>query len=130
MPILDEATGSVHIGIQTSNLQKTIKFYADLGFETILKTFNIKVNEQVAFLQFKDIVIEANETLHAKEKVGVIDHISINISDIERVFKEVKSRGYDLVDDEIQYLPFWEKGVKFFTVRGPSEEKIKFCQKL
>ena len=130
MSILDETTEIAYIGIQTSNLQKTIKFYADLGFKTILKTFNMVLNEQVAFLQFKDIVIEANETLKIKGEVGAIDHISIHISDIETVFKEVKSRGYDLLDDEVQYLPFLGKGIKFFTVRGPSKEKIKFCQRL
>jgi len=130
MSILDETTGSAHIGIPTANLQKTIKFYADLGFETLLKTFNKEKNEQVAFLRFKDIIIESNETLNTRGKVGAIDHISINTSDIEKVFIEAKNRGYDLLDDEIQYLPFGEKGIKFFTLRGPSQEKIKFCQKL
>jgi len=128
MSLLDQTTGIAHIGIPTTNLQKTIRFYADLGFETILKAFNTEVNEQVAFLQFRDIVIVANETLNLKREVGAIDHIAINISDIEKLFKEAKNRGYDLLDNEIQYLPFGEKGVKFFTVRGPSKEKIKFCQ--
>lgn len=107
-----------------------MKFYIDLGFETILRTFNKQANEQVAFLQFKDIVIEINETLNAKGKVGSIDYISINISDIEKAFKESKSRGYELLNDEVQYLRFGEKGIKFFTLRGPSKEKIELYQKL
>jgi len=105
-------------------------FYLDLGFETILRTFNKQANEQVAFLQFKDIVIKINETLNAKGKVGTINYISINIFDIEKAFKESKIRGYDLLNDEVQYLHFGGKGIKFFTLRGPSEEKIELYQKL
>ena len=41
-----------------------MKSYIDLGFETIFRTFNKDANEQVAFLRFKDIVIETNETLN------------------------------------------------------------------
>jgi len=62
-----------------------MKFYIDLGFEPILRTFNKQANEQVAFLQFKDIVIEINETLNVIGNVGTIDYISINIFDIEKV---------------------------------------------
>ena len=67
MPILD-STEIKHIKLPTNNLQKTMKFYIDLGFETILRTFNKDANEQVAFLQFKDIIIETNETLNTLEK--------------------------------------------------------------
>ena len=69
MSILD-STEIKRIKFSTNNLQKTMKFYIDLGFETILRTFNKEANEQVAFLQFKDIVIETNETLITFGKIG------------------------------------------------------------
>ena len=129
MPLLD-STEIKHIKISTINLQKTMKFYIDLGFETILRTFNKEANEQVALLQFKDIVIETNETLNSKGKVGKIDNILINISDIEKVFKICKCRGYDIIEDEVQYLFWGESRVNFFILKGPSGEKIEFYQKL
>ena len=129
MPILD-STEIKHIKISTINLQKTMKFYIDLGFETILRTFNKEANEQVAFLQFKDIVIETNETLNTKGKVGTIANISINISDIEKAFKICKCRGYNIIEDEVQCIFFGESKVSFFILKGPSEEKIEFYQKL
>ena len=122
--------GNKYIKVTTTNLQKTMKFYLDLGFETILRTFNKKANEQVAYLQFKDIVIKTNENLNANGKLVAIDYISINSSDIEKTFKNCKNRGYDLIDDEIQYLSFGESRVRFFIVKGPSEERIEFYQKL
>lgn len=127
--ILDKSTKIIY-KILTTNFKKTMIFYLDLGFETILRTFNKQANEQVAFLQFKDIVIKINETLNAKGKVGTINYISINIFDIEKAFKESKIRGYDLLNDEVQYLHLGGKGIKFFTLRGPSEEKIELYQKL
>lgn len=120
---------SEFIKISTTDLQKTMKFYLNLGFETILKTFDRNANEQVAYLQFKNIIIKSNENLNVNEKLGIID-ISINTSDIEKTFKNCKNRGYDISDDEIQDLSFGGTRVKFFSVRGLSEEKIEFYQKL
>ncbi len=28
------------------------------------------------------------------------------------------------------FLPFWENGVKFFTIEGPNKEKVEFSQYL
>lgn len=38
--------------------------------------------------------------------------------------------GFSMLDTKIQFLPFWEHGVKFFTVLGPNEEKVEFSQHL
>jgi len=129
MPILDNREVK-HIKIPTSNLKRAMKFYIDLGFETTLRTFNKEANEQVVFLQFKDIVIETNETLNAKTKLGKTNNVSINISDIEKTFKKCKCSGYDIIGDEIQYLSFEENEIRFFILNGPSEEKIEFYQKI
>ncbi|MBU3090873.1 hypothetical protein KPL35_02130 [Clostridium sp. CF011] len=88
MPILD-STEIKHIKISTINLQKTMKFYIDLGFKTILRTFNKEANEQVAFLRFKDIVIETNDTLNTKGKVDAIANISINFLILKKRLKFV-----------------------------------------
>jgi len=129
MPILD-STEIKCINIPTANLQKTMKFYIDLGFETIFRTFNKDANEQVAFLRFKDIVIESNETLNVIGKLGSIKHISINISNINNAFRKCKCRGYDFLDEEVQYLSFGENEVSFFILIGPSKETIEIYQKL
>ena len=38
--------------------------------------------------------------------------------------------GYDTEDTAINFLPFFEKGVKFFTIIGPNREKVEFNQYL
>ena len=41
-------TGIQHIGIPTNDIEKTIAFYKELGFEVALETVNEEANEKVA----------------------------------------------------------------------------------
>ena len=36
--------------------------------------------------------------------------------------------GLPTMGDEIEFLPFWEKGVRFFKVLGPNHEPVEFSQ--
>ena len=106
-------TGIQHIGIPTNDIEKTIEFYQKLGFEIALRTVNEEANEKVAFLKQETLVIETYENKAARMESGAIDHVAINTT-----------------NDEIHFLPFWENGVKFFTIEGPNKEKIEFSQYL
>jgi lactoylglutathione lyase len=121
-------TGVQHIGIPTDDIEKTIAFYTGLGFEVVLRTGNNVANEQVGFLCLKTLTIETYENHQGTNKTGAIDHVALDVSDIESAFQMIKQGGYTLLDEEIQFLPFWLNGVKFFTIKGPNEEKIEFCQ--
>lgn len=122
-------TGVQHIGIPTNNIADTIAFYQEIGFEVMMETVNEAAGEKVAFLQNKNLVIETYETGMATLTVGAIDHISIDVTDVDAVFKMIGTRFRSL-DQEVQTLPFWEKGVKFFTIVGPNQEKIEFCERI
>jgi len=67
----------------------------------------------MAFLQFKDIVIETNKNLNTVKNASSINRISINIFDINKAFKSCKRRGYNFLNDEVKYLSFGENGVSF-----------------
>lgn len=126
----DNITGLQHIGIPTNVIEDTIKFYKSLDFEIISQTFTEEGNVNVVFLKLHDIVIEAYESNFISEKTGAIDHIALNVKDIKSIFEYMKLNKYKVVDDEIQFLPFFDKGVKFFTIEGPNREKIEFNQKM
>lgn len=131
--IMDAAkymTGVQHIGIPTNDIDKTITFYQRLGFTIAYQTVNEKVNERVAFLQFGNLIIETYENHAATLRSGAIDHLAIDVKEIDRLYEEIKTAGFHILDDSVQYLPFWEKGVKFFTILGPNEEKVEFCERL
>lgn len=123
-------TGIAHIGIPTNDLSKTVSFYKQLGFIPVLETVNEAAGERVAFLQMGNLMIETYENHSAAEKAGAIDHVALNKNDIEAAFAAAKAAGMPLLHTEIQFLPFWENGVKFFIVEGPNKERVEFCQKL
>lgn len=50
--------------------------------------------------------------------------------DVEKVHELVTAAGLNTTNDEVHFLPFWENGVKFFTIEGPNKEKVEFSQYL
>lgn len=128
MEIKEFCTGIQHLGIPTNDIKETIQFYEQLGFKVVLKTIN--GDESVAFLQMHNLVIETYENKSAAMQPGAINHIAIDVKGIDALFEVVKSNNFNLLDAQINGLPFWEKGVRFFTIMGPNKEKIEFCERL
>lgn len=122
----DYATGIQHVGIPTKDMDATKKFYEDLGFEAAFETVNDEA--RVCFLKMYNLVMEVYESEDAAEKIGAIEHVAIDVTDIEQVYKEICDKNMNTLQDEIHFLPFWDNGVRFFTIKGPNEEKIEFSQ--
>ncbi len=119
-----------HVGLLVSDIDKTIEFYTALGFEPALLTENKAANERVAFLQLGNLIIEAYGNKVTEKKSGAIDHIALDVKNIDELYEEICKEGHRIVEDKVMSLPFWENGVKFFTILGPDNEKIEFCEKL
>lgn len=123
-------TGLQHIGIPTNDIEKTKDFYELLGFQVVFETVNQKADEKVSFLKLDHAVIETYENKHAVLENGALDHIALNVTDIEEVYKLATEKGFSISEKGIQFLPFWERGVRFFTITGPNKEKVEFSQYL
>lgn len=121
-------TGLQHIGIPTDNLEKTLAFFQSLGFEMQYEVSH--KGEEVAFLQLKNVMIETYQNYQATMGHGAIDHIALDVSDIEATYAEIVKLGYPILEKGIQDLPFWKRGVRFFTIEGPNKEKVEFSQML
>lgn len=130
MKIGEFATGLQHIGLPTNDIAKTAAFYESLGFENLYETVNEKAGEKVAFLGMKGLVIEAYENGQAAMESGAVDHIAIDVADVEGAYRLAQEQGYEIVSQGIEALPFWENGVKFFIILGPNRERIEFNQML
>ena len=63
-------------------------------------------------------------------KYGAIDHIAIDVTDVEKVYEKICDMELNTLGDEIHFLPFWENGVRFFTIEGPNKERVEFSQYL
>ena len=128
MDLTTYATGIQHIGIPTNDIETTIAFYHKLGFETAYETVNEEANERVAFLKLGTLVIETYENKSAKLEAGAIDHVAIDVKNIEEIYTYINENGLNTTSDTIHFLPFWENGVRFFTIEGPNKEKVEFSQ--
>ena len=126
MNIKEICTGFQHLGLPTGDMDATLAFYESIGFDVTYST----VNEgcRVCFLKLGDMVVEAYESKDAVGKTGAIDHISLNVTDVDAVFAWAKEAGLPTDDTKVNFLPFFEHGVRFFTVIGPNAEKVEFNQ--
>lgn len=120
------ATGVQHIGVPTNDIAKTIAFYEALGFVNVHQKDNN--GEMVAFLKLGDLVIETYQNGKAVGAAGAVDHIAINVTDVDAARKIADDMGLTVI--EAGQLPFWSDGVKYFTILGPNQEKIEFNQYL
>lgn len=126
----ENVTGVQHLGLPTNDLEKTVEFYTSLGFTVALRTRNEAAGENVCFLRLHNLCIEAYENGKAVGMPGAIDHVALDVADVEAAFEAVKAGGYRMLDDKVQFLPFWDNGVRFFTILGPNGEKVEFSQML
>lgn len=130
MNISDYLSGIQHLGIPTENMEESLLFYTELGFEIAFSTRIPDTEKRVNFLRLGNLTIELYEDEHAAMRHGAIDHIALNVTDIEKIYDFICSRGLNNTEDEIHFLPFWENGVKYFTIEGPNKEKVEFSQYL
>ena len=73
--------------------------------------------------------LPAEGHLRHRNLYGAVDHIALNVTDIESVFAWINaSETYQSLDAEIQQLPFFERGVRFFRISGPNGETVEFNQ--
>lgn len=119
-------TGFQHLGLPTADMDATLSFYKTLGFKFIYETIND--GNRVCFLQLGNMVIETYESCDVAAITGALDHISLNVNDIDEVFSWSREIGLKTDDTAVNFLPFFENGVRFFTVVGPNSEKIEFNQ--
>ncbi|HJZ39804.1 MAG TPA: VOC family protein [Bacteroidales bacterium] len=128
--------GLQHLGIPVTNLETSVDFYSRLGFNRILAAHVDEADGRVlvGFMEQKDVVIELYQVTEKEReeirsrKDGHVDHIAFDVADVEKAFQELKAAGFELVNEKPVFLNFWDKGCKYFAVRGPDGEKLEFNQ--
>ena len=124
------ATGLQHIGIPTPCYRESLEFYKKIGFWIQYETQLPDTKDRVSFLKLNGLTVELYENRGIMREAGPIDHICIDVVDIKLAYTYICKMDCIILDQEIRQLPFWERGIQFFTIMGPNHEKIEFCQRL
>jgi catechol 2,3-dioxygenase-like lactoylglutathione lyase family enzyme len=132
----DNILGFQHLGLPVTDINRSEAFYSRLGFKTAMKTELPSDGDavKVVMMELKGFVLElyqltGNELAEIRTRAdGHIDHFALNVQDIDRAFADVRASGLTALEDAPVFLPFWDKGVKYFSVRGPDGEKVEFNQ--
>lgn len=119
--------GIQHIGIPTVKLPESITFYEKIGFK-IINEEKQSNDKKVVFVEANQLVIELWEIESKGQKNGAIDHIALDVTDIEKLYQDAINDRLSIISKGIESLHYWKKGIKFFIVEGPNQEKIEFCQ--
>ena len=99
--------GIQHIGIPTQNYQ----------------------GHRVAFLRIHNVMLEVYESETTADATGSIDHIALSVEKVDQLFREMQG-VYRLLSTEVEQLPYWKSGIRFFKVEGPNHEVIELCEML
>lgn len=125
-----------HIGIPVTDLPRSQDFYQRLGFSKSMQanfTYQGDIGTAI-MMQQGDIIIELyqmpKEQLAEikKRQDGHVDHIAFDVPDIEDAFLFIQQNNFHILEDAPVFLPFWERGCKYFNILGPDGERLEFNQ--
>ena len=94
MSIAEHVNGLQHLGLPTGALDATVAFYESLGFTVALSTINPNTGERVCFLTCKGLCIETYECAEPAGRAGAIDHLALDVDDVEAAWEAVRAAGY------------------------------------
>jgi catechol 2,3-dioxygenase-like lactoylglutathione lyase family enzyme len=118
-------TGVEHIGIKTSDMDKSLSFYQDiLGFK-FLNRFK-PGDVELAFLELGNTVVELVEVIDGRSlDDGVINHLALRVADIFKAINHLQVHNVEMNSSEPMSLG---EGRYNFFFRGPSGEKLELYQ--
>ncbi len=121
--------GWSHLGIPVVDLEAAIQFYAQFGFVPVMRA-RVEGEPPVdaAMLEKDNFVLEFYQLPATAGVDGHIDHIAFDVADIEAAFNELHAAGFATLETAPVLLPFWERGDRYFNIRGPNGEKVEFNQ--
>ena len=125
-----------HIGIPVTNLKVSEAFYVKLGFENVMSSQFDHEGEKgnVAMMKKGDIIIELYQfpekalgEIRGRSN-GHIDHIAFDVENITLAMKSLMEAGFEVLERDPVFLPFWKQGCKYFFILGPDGERLEFNQ--
>jgi catechol 2,3-dioxygenase-like lactoylglutathione lyase family enzyme len=125
-----------HAGIPVTDIRVSEAFYQRLGFSKVMESaFTLEGEQGVCIMmQHAAAMVELYQLpAHLlpgirSRKDGRIDHIAFDVDDIAQTFALLRNEGFHIIEEAPVYLPFWDKGCRYFNITGPDGERLEFNQ--
>ena len=129
--------GYQHLGVPVTDIKVTRAFYQKLGFKEVMGTSIGEGNNltHVSMMRRAGLTLEFYQppskdvTEIGSRNDGHIDHIAFDVNDVDKAFEELTNAGFKPLQKEpVKLGTFWERGCKYFSIRGPDGEILEFNQ--
>ena len=126
-----EMLGLAHIGIFTTDIEKSIRFYTEiLGFENYYST-QLGATK-LAFVKTGSCIIELvqpeDTTATAAHTHGIVDHVAIAVKDISKLVCRLYDEGIEFESDDVISLPGLFDGAKAIFFKGPNGVRLELFE--
>ena len=125
-------TGFHHIGLPTTDMDGTIKFYESLGGQVVMEKDDVDEGRpiRVVHILLSTLKLELFERLESAGVPGAFDHIAIEVSDVDAAYAKCKAMGMRFMVDGVSSSTYWPpENLRWFIVYGVNGEKVEFAQK-
>lgn len=130
---LGKIEGLNHVGVFVADIEKSKKFYTEILEFTVEHENSIAAEDgliKVAFIKNGSLVIELVQFPKTEaKKDGAVDHIALNVKNIEAAAETLRARGIVFETEDIAHAPhFWSAGSKWILFRGPDNEHLELTE--
>lgn len=132
---MESIKGLAHIGILTSDAQKSKNFYTEnLGFKFDFETILHKPDgssKKLVFIKLNNVTlefIEPSDKSQLKNSSGIIDHISFEVNDIEKICTKLTKKGINFKSAQPIDLDNVYGGVRIIFLEGPNGETLELFE--
>jgi lactoylglutathione lyase len=127
--------GLAHIGVFVADIEVSKKFYTEMLDFKVIEETSLQSPDgviKIAFVQNGNLVIEIVQfPKTVKKSDGPVDHIAMNVKNIEGVRDLLLERGIEFEEEEITHAPgVFPKGSKWILFRGPDGEHLELNERL
>lgn len=116
--------GLHHAALYVADLEQSIAFYRELFGLEVAERFTFD-GENIAFLRVGAARLELIEPLSGsrERRTGVVDHVALEVRDIEALLERLRVRGVVLLDSSPISVP--AIGARIAFCLGPDGERIE-----
>jgi len=127
-----KVTGFAHVSLTVKDIARSCRLYQDLlGFVP----YDEHVNEHMRLLLLQNggdtlELIQHTPGRELPTEPGPVDHIALQVENMDALVKELRGQGYEFDDDAPNDAPEVFGGIRFIFFTGPDGERVELIENL